>query len=58
MLILLSIGFLEKVPKEFFCTYEGSTEERTCVPEDFCNDPSIINYRPNMELDDSYQNWV
>ena len=37
MLVMVSLGFLEKVPNEYFCTYEDSPEsEVSCKPEDFC----------------------
>ena len=59
MLIMVSLGFLEKVPNEYFCTYEDSPDtEVSCKPVDFCNDPSILSYRPNMELKESYNNWI
>ena len=29
-----------------------------CVPDDFCNDPNVISFKPNMALSDSYDNWV
>ena len=59
MIIILSIAFLEKVPSEYFCTYKNSPfTEESCVPADFCEDPNVVSYRPNMELDDSYTNWI
>ena len=59
MLILCSLGFLEKVPDEYYCTYADSpNEEVSCKPEDFCDDLSVLSYRPNMDLDDSYTNWI
>ena len=59
MIILIALGFLEKVPKEYYCTYEDDPEkEVVCKPEDFCNDPSVLSYHPNMELKQSYQNWI
>ena len=51
MLVMVSLGFLEKVPNEYFCTYEDSPDnEVSCKPEDFCEDPSVLSFRPNMEL--------
>ena len=59
MLIMFALSFLEKVPREYFCTYEGKTDVAlVCVPEDFCNDPTVTSYKPNMALSDSYENWV
>ena len=28
------------------------------MPDDFCNDPNVRSYVPNMALNDSYDNWV
>ena len=59
MLIMISLGFLEKVPNEYFCTYQDSPEnEVSCKPVDFCKDPTVLSYRPNMELKESYINWI
>ena len=59
MLILSSLGFLEKVPTEYYCTYaDAPGEEIICKPEDFCSDSSVLSYRPNMDLNDSYTNWI
>ena len=59
MMILLSLGFLEKVPKEYVCTYESDPgKEVICKPEEFCKDPSVLSFHPNMELHDSYINWI
>ena len=59
MLIMISLGFLEKVPNEYFCTYEDSPEnEVSCKPDDFCKDPTVLSFRPNMELKESYINWI
>ena len=58
MLILLSLSYLEKVPREYFCTYEGSDDPVSCKPADFCTDPKVLSYEPNMALEDSYVNWV
>ena len=59
MMILLSLGFLEKVPKEYYCTYESNPgKEVICKPEEFCKDPTVLTYHPNMELHDSYINWI
>ena len=59
MIILLSLGFLEKVPKEYYCTYENDPDKEViCKPEDFCRDSSVLSYHPNMELKQSYHNWI
>ena len=59
MLIMISLGFLEKVPNEYFCTYKDSpNSEVSCKPDDFCKDPNVLSYRPNMELEESYINWI
>ena len=57
-LVIMNLSYLEKVPKEYFCTYEGSEEPQLCYPADFCTDPTVTSYTPNMELRDSYDNWV
>ena len=50
---------MEKVPNEYFCTYKDSPlAEVSCVPDDFCEDPSVVSYRPNMDLEESYINWI
>ena len=46
------------MPSEYLCTYEGSEKSQICVPEDFCTDPSVTSYEPNMELADSYYNLI
>ena len=28
------------------------------MPEDFCNNPTVTFYTPNMTLEDSYENWI
>ena len=58
---MYQMGYLELVPKEYFCLYEGSTsvrEEVSCTPADFCGNSEVVSYRPNYELSDSYHNWV
>ena len=56
---MISLGFLGKVPNEYFCTYEDAPDnEVSCKPDDFCKDPNVISYRPNMELKESYTNWI
>ena len=57
-IIMLNLSFLEKVPEEYFCVYEGSSESVSCKPADFCNDSKLVSYSPNMELKDSFDNWV
>lgn len=46
------------MPDEYFCTYEGSEEAQSCQPDEFCTDPSVTSYEPNMELADSYNNFI
>ena len=58
VICLNNLRYLEKIPQEYQCVYAGSTEAVSCVPEDFCTDPNVISYSPNMELSDSYDNWV
>ena len=53
-----NLNYLEKVPREFYCIYEGQPDFAViCKPEDFCDDPTVVSYEPNMDLDDSYHNW-
>ena len=56
--ILMSLNYLEKVPQQYFCVYEGSIEEISCTPKEFCSDPTVVSYMPNMNLSSSYENWV
>jgi len=59
MLLLMSMSFLTKVPAEYFCVNEGQTDEFSCTPSDFCAaDSGIESFRPNMDLSDSYDNWI
>jgi len=58
MLLILALAYLQKVPKEYFCVYEGEMEPVSCKPADFCNNPSVTSFEPNMALEDSYDNWV
>ena len=58
MLLIVSLAYLQKVPQEYFCTYEGSEEPVKCKPEEFCNNPKVKSYEPNWDLDDTYDNWV
>ena len=55
-----NLSYLEMVPREYYCTYEGSSEKSLCYPSDFCTDSStaVVSYEPNMELPDSYHNFV
>ena len=46
------------MPDEYYCTYVGSEESFLCKPEDFCDDPTVTSFEPNMELADSYDNWI
>ena len=57
-IILYDLSYLEKMPQEFFCQYKGQDEIVKCIPEDFCGNPNLVSYEPNMELDDSFKNWV
>lgn len=57
-IIMLNLSFLEKVPREFFCVYVGSSESVSCKPVDFCTDPNLVSYTPNMDLKDSFDNWI
>lgn len=58
-LILLSLSFLEKVPSEYFCAYEDAPDQYvSCKPAEMCKDPTVVSYYPNMELKDSFINWV
>ena len=57
-IIVYDLSFLEKMPEEFYCRYEDIEQEVKCVPDDFCGDPTLVSYRPNMELDDSFYNWI
>ena len=56
--MMLNLSFLEKVPQEYFCVYEGSTDSFPCKPAEFCSDPTVTSYQPNMDLKDSFENWV
>ena len=57
--IIYNLNYLEKIPQEFFCVYENSpTTTVSCIPADFCDNPAVISYEPNMELGDSYNNWI
>lgn len=58
-IILINLSFLEKVPSEYFCTYSDRPGETfSCMPKDFCEDPTVTSYKPNMAATDSYNNWV
>ena len=57
-IITNTISFLTKAPEEYYCTFAGSEESFICKPEDFCEDPTVTSYMPNMELADSYDNWI
>ena len=55
------MGYLELVPKEYFCLYAGDSSfknEVSCTPTEFCGNEDVISYRPNFALSDSYHNWV
>ena len=39
--LLIALAYLEKVPEEYFCVYQGSTEAISCKPVDFCEDPTV-----------------
>lgn len=57
-LVLVNMSYLQKVPREYFCTYRGSPDPVSCVPRDFCSDPTVTGFKPNMALSDSFNNWV
>ena len=56
--LVMMLSYLTKVPQEYFCTYEGSSESEICTPADFCSDPTVTSFEPNMDLADSYYNWI
>ena len=56
--LIVMLSYLTKVPQQYFCTYEGSSEAQICTPADFCSDPTVTSYEPNMDLADSYYNWI
>jgi len=59
MLILMGMAFLTKVPEEYMCEYQGKEgSPEACKPADFCSDPSVVSYTPNMDLPNAYYNWV
>lgn len=58
MLIGHAFAYLTKIPREYFVTYEGQSDPVVSTPEDFCHDTKVESYTPNMELEDSYDNWV
>ena len=57
-IILINLSFLEKVPEEYFCTYADRPGQFPCKPKDFCDDPNVTSYTPNMAHPESYDNWV
>ena len=58
MILILALAYLQKVPKEYFCVYEGSSDPVSCTPADFCDNPNVISFEPNYGLEDTYDNWV
>ena len=58
MILVFSLSYLTKIPQEYLCQNEGSDETYVCVPDDFCEDPRVTSFVPNMELSDSYDNWI
>lgn len=58
MLIILALAYLQKVPKEYFCTYVGQEDPVSCKPKDFCDNPDVLSYEPNWDREDSYNNWI
>ena len=56
--IVIALSFLTKIPDEYFCTHIGDDGITSCKPTDFCNDPTVKSFEPNMDLPDSYNNWV
>ena len=57
-ILLKNMSYFTKAPKEYICVFEDSDEPRSCLPEDFCNDPALRSYVPNTDLDKTYYNWV
>ena len=57
-LLIMSLAYQQKIPKEYFCIYQGSEVQQSCQPVDFCDNPDVVSFTPNMELEDSYDNWV
>ena len=54
----MNLSFLEKIPEEFHCIYADSDEAVPCKPIDFCSDPNLVSYRPDMTVDETFYNWV
>jgi len=57
-MVLMSLSMLTKAPKEYICESTAHDGSYSCQPEDFCNDPSVFSVKPNLELADSYDNWI
>ena len=59
LLFLLSLGFLEKAPTEYLCSYVDDPPDsamRRCIPADFCNNPKIASFEPDTSHKDYYDN--
>lgn len=46
------------MPSEYFCTYADKPGSFSCKPKDFCDDPNVTSYTPNLALEGNYDNWV
>ena len=57
-LILMSLAFLTKVPQQYHCEYEGKPDPVSCTPKDFCTDPNVVSYKPDMGDQNTYANWI
>lgn len=53
-----NLSYLEKIPREYVCTYKGLSEPKICTPDTFCSDPSLVSYKPNFDLPDSFDNFI
>ena len=54
----LAGAYLTKVPREYFVTYADEDEPLIRSTEEFCDEPSVTSYTPNLALDDTYDNWI
>ena len=57
MLMIMAMPYLTKTPKEYICTYSDN-QTSSCTPNDFCGDPDVLSYAPNMDNQDSLVNWI
>ena len=60
IMCVYNLRFLEKIPNEYFCVYKDAPDQTvSCVVDDICANPdALLSYEANMELRDSYFNWV